>query len=229
MPATPTVVIAAFLLLASAAVARAGEHSRPPSPTPLSYSTHDYELTFAIPPGLYRCAAPAGWTAPDRGVTIYLLLPPGCHPRIPTLAYHAYDWPQIRVSYSANEFKELMVDGRHGLPRTNAELFAATCAPPDKIRADALRLFGRAVDACMLPAYQLGMAEVQALYRQSADRRKERVGPSSRVTITLQTTSRRFAEDWPKFRAIVASLRVCTAPDQPAAPPRPQCPPHEPW
>ena len=157
---------AAWLLLAPAEVAQAAEQTRPPLPAPAMFSTHNYELTFAIPPGLFRCPYAPDSIGSDHGITIYLLKPNGCSPGSPVAAGNEPGWPQVIVFYSYNVAE---YPPGAGPPRTNARLFTVHCMSPAAIRFEAARLFGKPVDLCVRKRGRVVELEAQSLYQQSAD------------------------------------------------------------
>ena len=210
------------VVLACAAAAPA------PRPTPPVFATSNYQLTFRIPAGLFRCPYPDDWVGPDHGVEFYLTRPRACDPAGPAATERERSRPRIGVYYEYNSGESVRVGNDMRFPATDAEIMAGECRHP---RGQAVWLLGRPATGCQHRSGRAVTLVIGAVYWQSPDQAGPQ--PDSDVRIELDTQADRYLRDLGVLRAVAASLRVCgdrtrtVAPDLPARGPR--CPLHTQW
>ncbi len=179
-------------LLALAAVL-AGHHNEPAGArvAPPVYATHNYALTFRVPPGATYCPLPANWVGSDHGTVVFLRPPRHCDGSgFPSSSrgFEPADTPRIEVYYGYSIEDEPSV-------------------PPCDV-AGRIRLIGSVRPMCRKRDGDLMVLQVDATYQADAP---------AEVSIRLVTTPARLERDTVVLRRLARSLSPCRVSD--ATPP----------
>jgi hypothetical protein len=208
---------AASLLLAAAAPERA----------PARFTTHDYQLTVNIPPGLFHCPSPPGWTGADHGISLYLARPSACDAETPAAAEaEAGQLPQIRFYYVSNGVDMGGQQGAIHPPQRNLELHQLACGEAHSAWPPPMTMLGVTATTCFEHRDDTISLAAGTLYRQTMT---ATTPPDSQAWLILQTSARRYPYDLKIFQAILKTIAVCRSKDRPPEPPRPACPPAVRW
>ena len=203
-------VCAAALLLAAAGPERA----------PGRFTSRDFGVTAAIPPGLSHCPTPAGYAGGNHGVTVYLTPPRACDPGAPeAVAEEAARLPQIRLYFT---YYVVETPGR-APPRTNAALHRQSCPETLSDWPGRMTMLDVPAATCFEHRGEMITLAVGTLYRQ------ERIGafdgvPDSAAWLVLQTTPGRYSYDLRVFQAVLQGVRQCRPAGAAAFSGRPGCP-----
>ena len=203
--------------------------SYPSELTPKAFTTHNYSLTFLIPPGLYRCSLPASYAGSDHGMFIYLEKPISCNRQTLTAnSGSGAQLPNISIFYSYNVIPVSVPGLGQSIPTTNAELVADLCKNPSRSLKKGLYLFGLPAVGCVQKKASLIQVILGALYSQEST--KNNASPDSQLTIEMSTTETRFNNDLELLKMIAGGAAVCSAEGIPPQTVKiPQCPPHIAW
>ncbi len=198
-----------------------------PKAAPSVFTTNNYDLTVALPPGLFRCSYPPTWIGSDHGIEIYLSRPQACDPTAPEAAPNVPTPARIEIFYSFNVADISSTGGEFGPPRTNVALLPTFCPPSAEPLKPGSILLGMPATGCLQRQGKDISLRIGSLYSQ--DQVDTGNAPDSLVLVTLSTTRTRYAADIAIMREIVARIHVCVAPGRPPQPSRPLCPPSRSW
>lgn len=198
----------------------------PAQPTPRVFTSNNYGVTFSVPTGLFHCPYPSSWVGSDHGVNLYLTRPDRCDPDGGAVAADSEAPPLIQVFYGYNVPEYPQPDGTTRPPATNQELLAPSCdtqAPP---LPAGLTLLGTTAAGCLMTKGSHMSLVIGSVYTEYPSEPSPQ--PDSLLILTLNTTKARYRHDLGLFRALAASLAICTIAGQPAQPPLAPCP-SGPW
>lgn len=220
--ATALVAVAGFGMMTAWAPAEAASAQ----PAPPAFTTNNYGVTFSVPPGLFHCPYPAGWVGSDHGVNLYLTKPSRCDPQGGAAATDQETPPLIQVFYHYNVAEYPQPDGTTRAPATNQEMLAQFCDTHAQPSPAGLTLLGQKAAGCLTTKGSQMSLVIGSLYSEYPGEPSSQ--PDSSLILTLDTTQARYRHDLGLFRALAASLAICTIEGEPAHPPRARCP-SGPW
>ncbi len=215
--------IAGFLCFGSAGCCQKTTYA--PTPSPASFTTQNYVLTFRTPPGSFSCLLPASSAGSDHGGIFYLVRPTSCDFATNTVSKdNGQQTPNILVFYNYNVVPVAPDDDP---PTVSADLIAKDCRKSSEKLPIALNLLGSPAAGCMQRNQNDIDVIVEALYFQDNPLAGE--PPDSRVLIELETTTDRLQKDMQSFKVVAETMRVYATDNRSLQPKRPPCPPTTGW
>jgi hypothetical protein len=195
-------------------------------PTPRVFASNNYGVTFSVPPVLFHCPYPSSWVGSDHGANLYLTKPSRCDPGGGEVADDSETPPLIQVFYAHSVAEYPQPDGTTRTPATNREMLAQSCDTHAQPSPAGLTLLGHKAAGCLTTKGSQMSLVIGSLYSEYPGEPSSQ--PDSSLILTLDTTQARYRHDLGLFRALAASLAICTIEGEPAHPPRARCP-SGPW
>jgi len=179
--------LAATLAIVALAGMRASaadpDKPRPPATAPATYSTENYDITFAVPPGASYCPLPINWVGSDHGTVLFLARPSGCYGAGYPASDRGYEPPtvpriEVYYGYSVEEY-----------------------VPPPCHGIGHVHLLGRRSALCLLGRNH-GLLAIEARATYESDEPCD-------FGLTLEMTPARLKADLATLATMAASVRTC--------------------